>query len=247
MGSPVVLTALLTVIGGAWVGDVPASPAVVAQVNNPIALVEEANKLREKNQLAEAVRLYRQAIAINPSLVSAHYGLGVALRQMGDLNGAIAAHRQALNLDKNYAPAYYGLGVALYSQGDYAGAITAYREVLRLNGANPAAVYFNIGLAEQQRKNLTAALTAFQQAIALDADYAPAYNGLASVLYQQRNWRGRSPLCKKPSVCNRKMPTPSSCWGWYCLKAMTWRGQSPPTSRCCLSIPASPTLATIWV
>ncbi len=31
MGSPVVLTALLTVIGGACVGDVPASPAVVAQ------------------------------------------------------------------------------------------------------------------------------------------------------------------------------------------------------------------------
>jgi tetratricopeptide (TPR) repeat protein len=67
--------------------------------------------------LAAAQALYEQALAIDPTLATAHYNLGMALKEQGQLAPAIEHYQQAIVLQPDYAEAHQNLGVALLKAG----------------------------------------------------------------------------------------------------------------------------------
>ena len=91
-----------------------------------------------------ALIYYRQAIAMEPELVEAHYGLGLALQELSRLDEAIASQEKALSIDANYSPAYEHLGKIYLQQGKLQESAQAYRQWLCLvnpHYAKAAAAY----------------------------------------------------------------------------------------------------------
>ncbi|HIK45946.1 MAG TPA: tetratricopeptide repeat protein, partial [Leptolyngbyaceae cyanobacterium M65_K2018_010] len=88
----------------------------------------------KKNQgaLTEAIALFEQAIAVDPTLAVAYYNLGTAQRARGYLDEAIAAYRQAIALQPSYAEAHQNLGVALFKLGQLPESLQAFSQAIQL-------------------------------------------------------------------------------------------------------------------
>src|ERR1700733_16124869 len=87
-------------------GLLPAAAAAAPGPGSPLAvrdsqpeaegLVEAADALRSQGRVAEAVPLYRQALAIRPPYTAAHNNLGKALLALGEVAPGRAAPRPGL-------------------------------------------------------------------------------------------------------------------------------------------------------
>ena len=82
-----------------------------------IALVERAVELATVGRIAEAERLLRRALAINPRVNAGHYYLGLTLARRGDPAGAEESLRRSLELHPQYQEAHSLLGEVLVGQG----------------------------------------------------------------------------------------------------------------------------------
>jgi predicted TPR repeat methyltransferase len=79
---------------------------------------------------AAAMASLKQALALDWSLVSAHYHLGVALVELGRLEEAQAAYRDATLVDATYTAAHQNLGELLAQQGKLEEACVCFERVL---------------------------------------------------------------------------------------------------------------------
>lgn len=70
-----------------------------------------------KGEHAEAVRLYREAIAADGNLAIAWNGLSMALAQSGDLDGAIEAAKRLIELEPDDALSHTNLSRFLQQKG----------------------------------------------------------------------------------------------------------------------------------
>jgi tetratricopeptide (TPR) repeat protein len=107
--------------------------------------------LRAPEPLAEAERLFRQAIAIDPDYAPAYAGLATALIFRANFGQAeeLAAHAQAeaaiekaLELDPHNSEAFAALGLLRSSQGRYEEARVALRRTVALNPNDAQAYYW---------------------------------------------------------------------------------------------------------
>ena len=76
-------------------------------------------------------------------------------------------------------------GQTAYDQGRYDDALRAYNKALALSATSPktaALTQLKIGNVYMSQQKFDAGATAFQKAIALDPDYALAYNNLGEAL-----------------------------------------------------------------
>jgi tetratricopeptide (TPR) repeat protein len=79
---------------------------------------------------AEQRALFERALAVEPRLASANFGMGLVLAREGDRAGAERHYRLALRSDPNYADAHNNLGNVLFETGRYDEAIEHYRIAL---------------------------------------------------------------------------------------------------------------------
>jgi tetratricopeptide (TPR) repeat protein len=70
-----------------------------------------------KGEHAEAVRLYREAIAADGNLAIAWNGLSMALAQSGDLDGAIEAAKRLIELEPDDALSHTNLSRFFQQKG----------------------------------------------------------------------------------------------------------------------------------
>jgi tetratricopeptide (TPR) repeat protein len=82
---------------------------------------------RLMNNFVEAVRFYKKALELDPTVPPFHLGLGIALQQQGDFDSAIGALKRAIELDPQYASAWNSLGLTHKMSGNYIAALKAYR------------------------------------------------------------------------------------------------------------------------
>ncbi|QZZ21194.1 tetratricopeptide repeat protein [Leptothermofonsia sichuanensis E412] len=130
--------------------------------------------------LAEAERVCRQILAVQPGQVETRHLLAVILCRSGQLESAIAQFRQVLQQEPNFADAWCNLGSALREQGNPEAAIAHYRRAITLNPDHADAQY-NLGTVLQEQDQLEEALIHCQRAVALKPDFADAYYSLGFV------------------------------------------------------------------
>lgn len=107
------------------------------------ALFEDAIRLREAGQLAEAIPLFEQAVALKPDFGLAYYWGAATHIMLGNLSEAAAGYQAAANIEPNEPQIFLSLGQTLVLLNDFDGAIAAYNTAAELQGANVSAVLRN--------------------------------------------------------------------------------------------------------
>jgi tetratricopeptide (TPR) repeat protein len=135
--------------------------------------------LREQGARREALSLCRQAVELDPSRADGHCNLGYALFDARRLAEAVGSFRTALALDARNVSAHLGLAAALRVQGFSAEAEASCQAALAAEPRSSAALSL-LGELCADRGRFEQALELFERAIALDANFVPAYAGLAA-------------------------------------------------------------------
>ncbi|HJQ96759.1 MAG TPA: tetratricopeptide repeat protein, partial [Candidatus Polarisedimenticolaceae bacterium] len=144
-----------------------------ARVNLGGALLDAGEAVRAELEL-------RRALEANPADPIAQYLLGNARRAQDDLPAAEAAYRRALALRPVYPQALINLGLTLAARGDLDAAEAAFRSAdTQLGGAPETKV--NLAIVMRLRGRQAEAATLYREALALDPDFGPAREGLASL------------------------------------------------------------------
>jgi len=144
-----------------------------ARVNLGGALLDAGDAARAEAEL-------RRALERNPSDPIAQYLLGNARRAQDDLPGAEAAYRRALETRPVYPQALINLGLTLAARGDLDGAAAAFQSAdTQLGGAPETKV--NLAIVMRLRGRQAEAAALYREALALDPDFGPAREGLASL------------------------------------------------------------------
>jgi tetratricopeptide (TPR) repeat protein len=141
-----------------------AKPAVPASTGNPFA---EAQGLRERGHLDEAIAKYQQAIAADPKHLAARAALGELLLKIHRDDEAIEVFRAALDKNPAYPLALYDLAFALRVRDRPAEAVDAYQRYTKLRPNDPDA-YYGLGRALQHLGRKADARKAYQTYVALE-------------------------------------------------------------------------------
>lgn len=105
--------------------------------------------LTELRQLAEAVKEYRQVIALavkDAPKILAYYNMGNAYADLGEYQNAIDSYQQAIKLDPTLSKPHNNLGLAYAALNRLDEAAAAFTEAVRLK-ADYAEAHFNLGVA----------------------------------------------------------------------------------------------------
>ncbi len=161
-------------------------------------VLARALQLHQSGRLADAERLYRQGLALQPDSASGQFNLGVALSQLNRPAEAVAAFQKSLALAPNQVECLNSLGVALGILGRLDEALDAYWRALKIEPEN-ATVYYNAGIALKAMGRIDPAEAAWRRAVAIRPDFLEALNHLGLVLAD----RGR--LLESVEVLNQAL------------------------------------------
>src|SRR5262245_49447547 len=158
-------------------------------------------QLQLKGQVAEAERLYKQALHGDPRCHSALHQLALIARERGQHGEALDLMTAAVAADHGSHEALCNRGLILHDLGRYAEAIDSFNRALILKRDNVPALY-NRGLAQVALNRPKEALASFSRAIALEPGHADAQFNAAMVHlllgdfragWTQYEWRWRRP------------------------------------------------------
>lgn len=111
---------------------------------------------------------FERALAIDPDLWEAHFGLGIVARQRGDARAAQSAFRRVLELWPDQPDALHELGVALLMANSTGDALAALDHAAALRPDDPAYVA-DAGFAHLRAGDLANARARLERAARLDA------------------------------------------------------------------------------
>jgi tetratricopeptide (TPR) repeat protein len=152
-------------------GEVPSSAAPLsvafeAQATAEAAF-ERARAAESKGQWEEAKQYYRQALALNPTLVEARNNLGNLYVQQQQLTAAIDEFQAALAHNPHYAIARNNLGSTYLMIGEEALAIQEFLTALRIEAAY-VSPYYNLASLYARRSDIGQAVAFLTKALAID-------------------------------------------------------------------------------
>ena len=140
---------------------------------------------------AEAERLYRRALELQPAAASVRVNLGRLLESQGRLDAAVDEYRRSIEEEPWLTQAHVLLGGALAKAGQVERAVEALREAVRLEPDQPDALT-NLGVLLAQQGEVPEAGRLFRRAVAAGPQNANALANLA--LYQLNEGRPQEAL-----------------------------------------------------
>jgi small glutamine-rich tetratricopeptide repeat-containing protein alpha len=96
----------------------------------------QGNKKMTSKEFHEAIRLYSEAIGLNPENAVYYSNRSAAYTQIEEYNNAIADAEKALEIDPKFSKAYSRLGLAYFKLELYENALEAYTRGLELDPNN---------------------------------------------------------------------------------------------------------------
>ncbi|HEY2010490.1 MAG TPA: tetratricopeptide repeat protein [Rhizomicrobium sp.] len=148
---------------------------------------DQALSLHRQGRLAEADRLYVEALKLKPDLVEAHNNRG-AIRQMaGDWAGALACYDAALRVRPDYAEALANRGNVLIQLRRYDEALASFERALRLAPGRPNALNGRAGVLFKL-KRFEEALAAYGQLRAIEPANPYALGGMLIAALNLCDW-----------------------------------------------------------
>ena len=127
---------------------------------------------------------YQKALGMNPELVPAYNGLGIAYTMLGKHSEAVTAQRKALEYQPNFAKAYAGLGLAYFSQNEIEAALEHYQRAAALEPQFLEA-HLKIGTILLKQRRYAEAIDTYNASAVLDPDNAEIYHNLGMCYARQ--------------------------------------------------------------
>lgn len=103
---------------------------MIAIPGDVTTLIAQADALRDKGQLDDALVAYRAIVAEFPESHEARYKLGVCFARLNRAEDAVRCYREAIELWSDYPEANNNLGLILVSRGEFDEAERCYRVAL---------------------------------------------------------------------------------------------------------------------
>lgn len=145
---------------------------------------------RRKGNLAEAVELFSQAMAIRPEQPSWHLELGLALQELRRYDEALMSFDRALSIDPLLLVAQLNRGHILRTLGNPSAALESDRlaaAMLAVQPENPESLHI-LGAIEFRRKRCREALSLFDRSLALDPGSPPCLSDRGLALQELRRY-----------------------------------------------------------
>ena len=98
-----------------------------------IQKLEAANKSRMAEKHKNAIKLYGEAIELNPTSSSAYFGRACSHGSLKNYQQAIEDYSKTIQIDPNHSEAYKGRGIIYDILKDYKQAIADYSEAIKIN------------------------------------------------------------------------------------------------------------------
>jgi Flp pilus assembly protein TadD len=95
--------------------------------------ISQATDLFNRDDIAAAIQMYREALKLDQDDPTALTGLGAAFDEAGELESAIDCYKKALNADPDDVIAHSGLGVAYEKQGNTDLSVREFRSALSVD------------------------------------------------------------------------------------------------------------------
>ncbi len=144
-------------------------------------LFHQAYQHQSNGELEEAVRLYRQSIALFPT-AEAHTFLGWTYSHMSRLDDAIEECRKAIDIDPDFGNPYNDIGAYLMQKGEIDEAIPWFEQALHASRYESYCFpHMNLGRAYELKRLWLRALASYRRAVEEKPDYNPALEGIARI------------------------------------------------------------------
>ena len=140
--------------------------------------------LHQRGQLADAERIYRQILELDPHHADSLHLLGVLAHQVGRDDVAVELIRKAIASDRRPAAFHSNLGTAYQALGKLEEAATSYERALILN-PELAEAQMNLGAVREAQGKHEQAEMRFRRALILRPDLAEAHVNLGNILQAQ--------------------------------------------------------------
>ena len=155
----------------------------------------------QAGRLAEAERLFRQVLAVNPRHADSLHLLGVIAYQTGRHDLAVDMIGKAIAINPREASLQSNLGNLLLQQGRLDEAVASYRRAIELKPDFSEALN-NLGNALRAQKQLDEAVASYRRALKLRPDDPEVHYNLATALlargdmpagWEEHEWRWKTP------------------------------------------------------
>lgn len=124
-----------------------------------------------RQQVQEAIRLFRQASQLQPSSGVPHFLIGSEHAAVGEVESAEQAFAQALLLAPSFTIARYQLGLLQFTSGRPATAQSTWEPLLSLDDSHPLG-HFARGFAALGRNDLPGAVSHYRAGLARNEENA---------------------------------------------------------------------------
>jgi len=152
---------------------IPPTPSATKPVHlsdSPaLARYDQGLKLYYQRQFPEALKLFNQALAIDPLCYEALNAKGATLAFQGHYDQGLALIEQALDLNPAFVYGHFNQGLANELAGRWEIAIAAYQKALQLDKRDTWS-YYGIASIYGRQGNIDKVLEYLQPAITLDPD-----------------------------------------------------------------------------
>ena len=129
---------------------------------------------------------YKTALALDPNLVEAEYGLALLLEGRGDIDQAKAHYRSVTLKNPTHAGAFFQLGSIAYQEGDFVDAKQFFEQAVLFDPKMMPA-HYNLGVIYMKLKDFEKAREEFKKAITLDPSNPAAFFQVA-VAYEEQGF-----------------------------------------------------------
>src|SRR5690242_18920421 len=144
--------------------------AITKDQERALELIEQAMQHQMAREFDDAIKLYKESIAIYPT-ADAHTYLGWAYSFLGRLNEAIAECEIAIQLDPEFGNPYNDIGVYLMQQQKFDEAIPWLEKAKQARRYEPRHFpYLNLGRVYLTKGMMQKAIEEFRGALERDPD-----------------------------------------------------------------------------
>ena len=148
------------------------------------ALFASASQHHRAGRLADAEKLYRQILQVDPQHADALHLLGVLAHQLGRHEGAADLIAKAIAQNGKVPAFHNNLGNALTAQGKWDEAAVCYVQAIFIK-PDYAEAHYNLGVTLQAQGKPEAAATSYRRALSYKPNHAAAYGNLGNALQEQ--------------------------------------------------------------